>query len=173
MQILFESSVFCKLAVWKLPPHWIYFFQVKNCFILSASLTPHDFNFHWWEKQLWIELWERLIWFYSDISSGNWVSCSENSPCATSCVCCWINTSVTVRAGWSYLLTGWHYWACAGARLWEREMKVLPQWHLRDADLKFTYLTKPNSRRRYSSWREYNICGCCYSFSFYLTWNKS
>ncbi len=44
-------------------------------------------------------------WFYSDISSTNWVSSSENSLCATSCVCCSINTSITVQAGWSYLLT--------------------------------------------------------------------
>ena len=86
--------------------------------------------------------------------SGDWVSCACRSvnTCELAGVICWPD------------------WACAGARLWACEMKALPRWHLRDVDMKITYLTKTNSHRRsqLEGVQQVLWCGAICSFTHLL-----
>lgn len=65
-----------------------------------------------------------------------------------------------------------------GSWLWACEMKASPQWHLRDVDMKFTYLTKGKLSQDAAA--GYNKCfgvlpsaAAFYKLISYLTWNTS
>lgn len=143
VRIYFEISLF--LRVWMQSGYYNHIepisFRLKRSYPSSFIDSARHQVCHQRENKVWIAGGNKgcMVLLYS---SSYWDSSSENSLCATSCVCCSKNTCE---------LDGvicWHYWACAGARLWVCEMKALPQWHLRGVDMKFTYLTKANSHRR-------------------------
>lgn len=111
---------------------------------------------HWGEKRYeFIRRGKRPVWF--DISS------SGNDLPATSRVCCSINTSITARAGWSYLPTPVNMFRELGC------VSVCMRWKRCHSDIWAMEIWSLHIWQKQTRWRERvqqvlwcdAICACC------------